>query len=131
MIKDYDQLARFEKAIQKKYGPTAVVNPKSGWNDEKEREYLKSLKSFYGTTPSTVTQKIKVGDIFISKAFLEGEESNTCLTCEKYSMSRRDDVYMTKFQCCMECYFEYVDGREQRWTDGWRPEKKDLNPKTT
>ena len=44
--KDWDYIARLEKAIKKKYGSEAVVNPKNSWTDEKEEEYLKELKGF-------------------------------------------------------------------------------------
>ncbi len=127
---DYDQLAKFEKAIEKKYGPKAIVNPKSGWNKDKEEEFLKDLKRFYSPRERAPAQKIKVGDVLISKVFLDEKTQNTCPVCSEYSMSKKDDVYMTKFKCCMKCYFDYIDGREDRWASGWRPEKKDLNPKT-
>ena len=45
----------------------------------------------------------------------------TCPVCGSYSFSGQDDLYMTKFQCCFECYVQYVEGREERWKTGWRP----------
>ena len=131
MEKDYDQIAKFEKAIEKKYGSEAIANPKAGWNQQKEQEYLKDLKEFYSKNDGDTSEKIRVGDVLIAKQFLDSTEENTCPVCEEYSMSTRDDVYMSKFDCCMKCFFEFVDGREDRWSSGWRPEKKDLNPKTT
>ena len=44
MNKDYDKIARVEKAISKKFGKESIVNPKSGWDDEKEKQYLEDLK---------------------------------------------------------------------------------------
>ena len=32
-----------------------------------------------------------------------------------------DDVYMSKFDCCEKCYIQFVEGREDRWKTGWRP----------
>ena len=32
-----------------------------------------------------------------------------------------DDLYMNKFDCCFNCYIQYVEGREARWHSGWRP----------
>ena len=46
MKKDPDKIARIEKAMAKKYGIESVQNPKSNWNEEKERQYLEQLKKF-------------------------------------------------------------------------------------
>ena len=37
--KDWNQVARIEKAISQKYGTETILNPKSLWNEEKEQEY--------------------------------------------------------------------------------------------
>ena len=47
MSKDPNYAAKVEKAIAEKYGKEAVENPKSKWDDEKEKEYLAELKSNY------------------------------------------------------------------------------------
>ena len=130
MKEDFDQIAKFEKAIEKKYGPSAVINPKSKWTIEKERNYLKDLKEFYRPSEGEETEKVRFGDVLISPLLLETESKNTCNVCDTYSLARFDDVYMNKYECCMKCYYDYVDGREARWASGWRPEKKDLNTKT-
>ena len=31
---------------------------------------------------------------------------------------------MSKFECCFKCYIDYVEGREDRWKSGWRPNKE-------
>ena len=46
MKKDLNKIAYVEKAIAKKFGQEAIINPKSGWTDEKEEEYLEQLKEF-------------------------------------------------------------------------------------
>ena len=28
---------------------------------------------------------------------------------------------MSKFDCCEKCYIQWVEGREERWKKGWRP----------
>ena len=43
MKKDLNQIAKIEKAMSKKFGKESIVNPKSGWNDEKEKQYLQDL----------------------------------------------------------------------------------------
>ena len=42
--KDWDYIAKLEKAIAEKYGNEAIANPNSNWDKEKEKEYLDSLK---------------------------------------------------------------------------------------
>ena len=44
MSKDYDKIAAVEKAIKEKYGEEAISNPRSNWDDVKEKEYLKQMK---------------------------------------------------------------------------------------
>jgi hypothetical protein len=31
-------------------------------------------------------------------------------------------MYLSKYDCCFECYVEYIEDREQRWEKGWRPD---------
>ena len=42
--KDYNQIAKIEKAIADKYGTETIINPKSLWNEDKEKEYLEQVK---------------------------------------------------------------------------------------
>ena len=37
-------MAKFEQAIAQKYGDAAVANPRSFWDEEKEKKYLEELK---------------------------------------------------------------------------------------
>ena len=43
-MKDPNRIARFEKAIAKKYGQEAIENPRKYWNDEKEKSYQEQIK---------------------------------------------------------------------------------------
>ena len=45
--KDLNQIAKIERAIAEKYGEQAIENPRSNWNEEKEKEYLSQMKDFY------------------------------------------------------------------------------------
>ena len=47
MSNDPNKIAAIEKAIAEKYGSEAVQNPKSNWNENKEKEYLEQSKQFY------------------------------------------------------------------------------------
>ena len=38
-----------------------------------------------------------------------------------FPKSVKDDVCLVKFDCCNNCYIQYVENREERWLKGWRP----------
>ena len=122
--KDPNYAIKVEQAIAKKYGDETVVNPKSQWDDEKEKQYLEDLKRLhYTNTDKEDLEKEEVNGVFIPKKLLKEESNRSCSTCNTYSFKSRDDVYMTKFGCCFKCYVQYVEGREDRWKNGWRPNK--------
>ena len=120
--KDFNEIARIEKAIREKYGPEAIENPKKHWNQEKERKYLKDLKKFYKEKRKQEVVE-QAGQFTIRDKIQNKNRENTCPVCEKYSLSRDDDLYMFKFCCCFNCYIDHIEGRESRWKSGWRPKK--------
>ena len=124
--KDQDYIASVEKAIAQKYGTDAIQNPKSNWTDEKEQEYLFQLKKFSENERRQQDQeeKVETNGYFISKKLLNKETNRTCAVCESYSFDLKDDVYMSKFECCRKCYIQWVEDREERWATGWRPNKE-------
>lgn len=119
---DPDYVAKLEKAIAEKYGKETIAHPKSDWDDEKEKEYLDELKTNYRHL-NEEQAKEEVNGVLISKELLNRKTNRSCPTCNSYSFKSRDDLYMTKFQCCFKCYIQFVEGREERWTTGWRPNK--------
>ncbi len=122
MSKDPNYAIKVEKAIAEKYGQEAVVNPKSQWDDDKEEQYLSELKSNYRHDKSE-SEKEDLDGVLISKELLNRESKRSCPTCNTYSFKSVDDLYMTKFGCCNKCYIQWVEGREERWKSGWRPNK--------
>ena len=59
----------------------------------------------------------------MSRKLLNKETTKrSCPVCGAYSFKIRDDVFMNKFDCCFTCYTQWVEGREDRWKTGWRPE---------
>jgi len=120
--KDPNYAVKVEKAIAEKYGHDAIVNPKSKWDDDKEKEYLDELKSNY-RHDKTESEKVDLDGVLISKELLNRESERSCPTCNTYSFKSVDDLYMTKFDCCYKCYIQWVEGREERWKKGWRPNK--------
>ena len=120
---DPNYIAKLEKAIEKKYGSTTIENPKSKWNKEKEQEYLEQSKAFYKKIEKNQgkSEKELRDGFMVSKKFLSSGSKRSCETCGKYSFSFQDDVYFTKYDCCFECYINYIEDREDRWLSGWRP----------
>ena len=120
-----DQVARLEKAISQKYGQEAVDNPRRFWDDDKEKEYLQqSQQEQKKFAKLAATQdKVEEDGFLINKKLLTRDHNRTCPVCEKYSFEFRDDLYMNKFEACFICYIQYIDGREKRWKEGWRPNK--------
>ena len=118
--KDLNEIAKIEKAIKEKYGEEAIQNPKKSWNQEKENKYLEELKAFHDRTRRAKTTET-VGDLKIKKRKTAHEINRACPVCGSYSFSSKDDLYMTKFECCFNCYIQFVEDREERWKSGWRP----------
>ena len=123
MKKDLNQIAKIEKAMSKKFGKESIVNPKSGWDDEKEKEYLENLKEFYEQSKQD-EDKINEDGFFITRGLINKETNRVCPVCDTYSFYGRDDLYMSKFECCEKCYIQWVEDREERWLKGWRPDKE-------
>jgi len=121
--KDLNRIAAIEKAIKEKYGSDAVAHPRADWDDEKEQKYLEEIRKLSERKQAVAekTDKVDNGGFFISKKLLNKETRRECPVCSVYSFDMKDDVYMNKFECCYECYIQYIDGREERWKTGWRP----------
>ena len=118
--KDPNYAIKIEQAIAKKYGEDAVQHPKKHWDDEKEKEYLTQIKQFY-KVDNQQGDEVEVDGILISKKLLTRESKRSCPVCNTYSFKSNDDVYMSKFDCCEKCYIQWIEGREERWKQGWRP----------
>jgi len=120
---DPDYIAKVERAIAEKYGQEAVQHPRADWNDEKEKEYLEQLKKLSEKErhQSDKGEKVEKSGFLISKKLLKKRGHRKCTTCGIYSFDIKDSLYMNKYECCWTCYIQYVEGREERWESGWRP----------
>jgi hypothetical protein len=119
--KDWNYIAALEKEISKEYGELAVVNPKSLWDESKEKEYLQQLKEFRIKESKSDEQKekVEVDGVLVPKKLLTSENTQKiCLNCNNYSFDKQDDLYLNKFKTCNKCYYLVVEGREQKWFDG-------------
>ena len=72
MTKDFNQIAKFEQAIQQKYGEEAIQNPKANWSEDKEREYLEQIKKLHKkqNKNNEAKDKIEHNGFLISKKLL-------------------------------------------------------------
>ena len=121
---DLNDIARFEKAIAKKYGPEAIENPRKYWNDEKEKSYQAQIKEMAEKERQLEEKddKVEQDGFLISKKLLTRETiRRDCPVCDTFSFNLKDDAYMMKYDCCYKCFIQWVEGREERWKTGWRP----------
>tara|TARA_R110002126_G_scaffold63966_5_gene164040 strand:- start:6883 stop:7299 length:417 start_codon:yes stop_codon:yes gene_type:complete len=122
--KDWDTIASIEKAIAEKYGKDSVQDFRSGWLPLKEEMYLKQIKARRQShrRQESGGETIVKGDVIIRKRNRKHKDDRSCPVCKTYSFSGRDDLYMNRFDCCEHCYIFFVEHREVKWREGWRPE---------
>ncbi len=123
MSKDPDYIVKVEQAISKKYGEEAIQNPKADWDENKEKVYLEQMRDLYKKQKKNdeANDKVELNGIKVSRKLLNRESKTGCPVCGAFSHSARDDVSLVKFDCCYKCYIKWVEGREERWQQGWRP----------
>jgi len=123
MSKDPNYSVKVEQAVEKKYGKETVKNPASSWDEIKEKKFLQERADFYKKTNKVDSSNPKedVNGIKVTKKLLNRESVPFCPVCSKQTSSVRDDVMLVKFDCCNNCYIKWVEGREERWQTGWRP----------
>ena len=123
---DFNKIAAVEKAIAKKFGEETILNPKSLWDDFKEEEYLSQLKEFHKNKRKRDEdyEKTEKDGFLLAKNLISKDSKRVCLVCETYSFKIRDDLYMNKYECCWKCYIKWIEDREERWLNGWRPDKE-------
>ena len=119
--KNWDKIAKIEKAIKDKYGEETIKSPAQDWTDEQEAEYVQDLKVLAKKEKrwQANNEKVEIQEgVFVSKKLLkkEGSDSRVCPMCKTYSFDLKDDLYMTKYSCCWSCYIDHIEGRaeEQR-----------------
>ena len=125
--KDWNYVASVEKAIADKYGKDTVQDFRTNWSEEDEKQYLSQLKQ-----ANKKKQKQKKNRTFLNddteivkrKNFKKTDR--TCPVCKTYSFLYRDDLYMNRFNCCSQCYVDFVEFRQKEWYEGQRPSKEDI-----
>ena len=125
MEKDLNKVAAIEKAINKKYGPEAIQNPKAGWTPEKEKAYKEQLNEFEHRKRQLETNSEKIlKDGFYITPNKSKVGLKSCSSCHSTIKTIRDDIYYLKYEACETCFIQYIEDREPRWLDGWRPGDK-------
>ena len=121
--KDLNYVASLEKAIKKKYGDEAIENPSKHWDQQKEQDYMLQLQDFIQKQKKIEDEHAleNVDGVLVSRKLLNKEGILNCPTCGSKLKTINDDIYFNKYECCEKCYIKYVDGREKRWLEGWRP----------
>lgn len=107
-------IEKLENAIIEKYGEEVNFNLDSTWTVEKEKEYLDSLKSSLAKEQEENFVNVQ-GYLQVKK--LLTKEKDKCVVCKRYSVSKNDSVYLTKYECCERCYWVHVEGREDKWQE--------------
>ena len=110
---DPHYIASVEKAVMEKYGKESIRDFRSDWTEEQEKQYLNELKQI---TKNEHRQKKH-----------RPKQDRQCPVCKTYSFSGQDDLYMNRFQCCFDCYVEFIEHREERWQSGWRPTNEHID----
>tara|TARA_R100000008_G_scaffold83718_1_gene69523 strand:+ start:2653 stop:3051 length:399 start_codon:yes stop_codon:yes gene_type:complete len=126
--KHLNKIVAIEKAIAEKYGEEAVQNPRANWDKDKEKEYLEQMKEFYKKIDKNRQweDKVDVNGVKVSKKLLNREPLKNCSVCGVFPKKPMDDVCFVKFDCCYNCYINFVEDREERWLKGWRPDETRL-----
>ncbi|MHB8407935.1 MAG: hypothetical protein ACYDHY_07615 [Acidiferrobacterales bacterium] len=49
-----------------------------------------------------------------------------CPICRSIMRGSRCNSSYYSWGCCVDCVVQFVEGREQRWKDGWRPSEEEV-----
>jgi hypothetical protein len=125
MNKDPNYVPALEKAIAEKYGEDTIANPRSFWNEEKEKKYLLETREKLKTEAKIEESRnhLDLNGVLIPEKLLNSNNKRKCEYCNTYSFNRIDNLYFTKYDTCRKCYVKYIEDREERWKQGWRPSK--------
>ena len=79
------------------------------------------------------TQKFIVRERGLEEKFFviseDSEDITSPLFCEicKFVMNRAEDSdCYDKFKCCYECTLKFAQPMQDRWSNGWRTKKRDI-----
>lgn len=47
-----------------------------------------------------------------------------CPVCERVMKGSKSNKTYYDYGCCSDCHIAFVEGREEKWHFGWRPNKE-------
>lgn len=113
-------LQKIEKEITDKFGVEATLSPKAFWNNEREQEYQKQVDSFLEKEENKRKSEEKIekdGILVPRRLFIEENIKKGCKFCQKYFLDFRDKIYVNKYNGCYECYINFIEGRETKFSN--------------
>ena len=120
--KKLNEIAKLEKAIKKRWGEEAIKTPQSEWDEDKEKDYKEQQKDFAQKIQSNNSEALEGKEgFFITKRLLSKESKSKCSNCSAQIKTLKDETCKTKWGTCFKCYVKWIEGREERWKKGWRP----------
>ena len=101
--KDWDYIAKVEKAIKQKYGAEAIQNPSSFWDEEKEKEYIEQLKELAAKEEAyeEQTEKVEINGFLVPKKLLSKEGKKKCPVCGSFCLKFLYRVFHLLFTTCI------------------------------
>lgn len=119
-----NQIAKLEKAVKERWGEETIKTPQSTWDETKEKEYKEQQKELAKKIQSNDSEsKEEREGFFITKRLLSKESKTKCSLCSSQIKNLKDETCKTKWDTCFRCYVRWIEGREQRWKEGWRPDE--------
>jgi hypothetical protein len=117
-----EQERTVNQILEEKFGKFATIEIGSFWNGTKEEHLRNYLKSEMKRLEKSYQQDeyIKINNILFSKSMLS-RRNYYCAVCGKYNYKLDDLRYSFKYETCQRCYIRYIEDRELRWKEGWRP----------
>lgn len=50
-----------------------------------------------------------------------------CPMCKLPMKGTKSDVKYYQYGCCMTCFIQFIEDREERWKSGWRPTQEEID----
>jgi hypothetical protein len=55
------------------------------------------------------------------------KENFYCQICLFPLISKDDFIKNSKYECCQNCFLNFVEARKDKWLTGWRPNQKEID----
>jgi hypothetical protein len=79
------------------------------WKDYSNNRLIKDCSGYYVIKPKTATREVV---------------PLACPVCEYLFRSSEDEKSFRNFACCENCEIIWARPNQEKWKDGWRPEKE-------